>query len=44
MKRVLEAGDCWIFVVNRLQAVTLHKADLTPLQRAQLTAFLNARA
>jgi hypothetical protein len=44
VKRVLETGDCWIFVVNRLQVVTLYKAALTSLQRDQLSAFLNARA
>lgn len=43
VKRVLETGDCWIFIVNRLQAVTLYKAALTSLQRDQLTAFLNTR-
>lgn len=41
VKRVLETGDCWIFVINRFQVLTLPKAALTPLQRAQLTAFLN---
>ena len=41
VKRVLEAGDCWIFVINRLQTVTVYKDALTPLQRAQLTTFLN---
>ena len=44
IKRVLETGDCWIFVVNRLQSVTLYKAALTSLQRDQLSVFLNARA
>jgi hypothetical protein len=44
VKRVLETSGCWIFVVYRLQVVTLYKAALTPLQRGQLTAFLNARA
>lgn len=43
VKRFLEAGDCWIFVVNRLLVVTLYKSALTPLQRAQLTAFLAGR-
>lgn len=43
IRRVLETGDCWIFVVNRLQVVTLYKAALTSLQRAQLTAFLQAQ-
>ncbi|HUD35512.1 MAG TPA: YcxB family protein [Streptosporangiaceae bacterium] len=43
VKRVLETGDCWIFVVNRLQHMTLYKAALTPLQRGQLIAFLDAR-
>ncbi|HET9899237.1 MAG TPA: YcxB family protein [Streptosporangiaceae bacterium] len=43
VRRVLETPDCWIFVVNRLQAVTLYKAALSPLQRAQLTDFLNTR-
>jgi hypothetical protein len=43
VKRVLETGDCWIFIVNRLQFVTLYKAALTPLQRGQLTAFFDAR-
>lgn len=43
VRRVIETGDCWIFVINRLQAVTIYKAALTPLQHGQLTAFLNAR-
>jgi YcxB-like protein len=41
VRRVLETDDCWIFVVNRLQAVSLYKAALTPLQRSQLDAFLD---
>jgi|SRR5580658_2498125 len=43
VKRVLQAGGCWIFVVNRLQSVTLYQAALSPLERGQLTAFLNTR-
>ena len=43
IKRVIGTGDCWIFVVSRLQVVTLYKAALTPLQHAQLTAFLDER-
>lgn len=41
VRRILHAGDCWIFVVNRLQVITLYQAALTPLQQAQLAAFLN---
>jgi len=44
VRRVLETGDCWILIINRLQVVTLYKAALTSLQRDQLTAFLNTRA
>jgi hypothetical protein len=43
VRRVFDTGDCWIFVVNRLQSVTLYKAALTPVQRSQLTTFLDTR-
>lgn len=43
VQRVLETGDFWIFVINRLTWVGLYKSHLTPDQRAELAAFLAAR-
>lgn len=44
VQRVIDGGDFWIFVINRLQNVTLYKSLLTPAERAELTAFLASRA
>ncbi len=43
VQRVVDTGDCWVFVANRLQMVTLYKPALAPDQRAELTAFLTSR-
>lgn len=43
VQRVIDGGDFWIFVINRLQNVALYKSLLTADQRAELTAFLASR-
>jgi hypothetical protein len=44
VRHVLDTGDCWVFVASRLLAVTVYKAALTPVQRSQLTTFLDTRS
>ena len=43
VRHVLDTGDCWVFVASRFLAVTVYKAALTPVQRSQLTTFLDTR-
>jgi YcxB-like protein len=43
IRRVVDTADCWVFVANRLQMVTLYKSALPSDQRAELAAFLASR-
>ena len=43
VKRVYERKDLWIFVVNRLSALTLAKSALSQEQQSELADFLAAR-
>jgi hypothetical protein len=43
IRKVIEARDYWIFVIDRVHVVTLYKSVLTPDQHAEMAAFLTRR-